>query len=147
MHDKGYRVFLFELKSNNMHRHLTKDSPEAPGAAWTVFLSWWRALSQWLDNTWVNAGSPPRTNRHGKEAGEAIISVQELDGFICENTSSFTFTGKECSRWTKPRSASLKLWFRGNTLTMDVVPSSPDSSLSLSITGSALPGSKHDACS
>lgn len=45
----------------------------------------------------------------------------ELNGFVCENASSFTFIVKECSHWTEGRSTSLKLYFyfNWNTLTIE----------------------------
>lgn len=85
--------FFFQLKSNKVPHHF----------AWSrarLVLFQWRALGPRLDNAGVNADFPPRTNRHGKEAEETIISVcvQELNGLICGNTSSFTLIVKDCSQ-------------------------------------------------
>ena len=123
--------FFFQLKSNKVPHHF----------AWSrarLVLFQWRALGPRLDNAGVNADSPPRTNRHGKEAEETIISVcvQELNGLICGNTSSFTLMVKDCSQRTEKRSSFSKLC-------LELVPPSPESSLSLSITDSH-PSSKRD---
>lgn len=75
LHQSQGFFFLFpQLKSNNVNHRFTNERPPDWSRA-CMFLFWWRALGPWLDGTCVNADSPPRTNRHGKEAEEAIISV------------------------------------------------------------------------
>lgn len=107
-------IIVFQTRAHQAEAALVCfcSGEELSARDWTT-LVWMQILLQGL----TDMGKKP------KRPYSACVCVQELNGCICGNSSSFTFIVEDCSQQTEGRSAFSKLC-------LELLPSSPDSSLS-----------------